>query len=63
MESIAKDIGILASIDPVALDQACLDIIQKEEGKKLFKGEHTLTYGEEIGLGKKEYKLKEISED
>jgi len=63
METIAKDIGILASNDPVALDQACLDILRKEEGKKLFRGDHTLAYGEEIGLGKKEYILEEISED
>ena len=63
MEPIAKDIGILASNDPIALDQACLDIIQKQEGKKLFKGDHTLEYGEEIELGKREYILEEISED
>ncbi|MBT4870909.1 MAG: DUF362 domain-containing protein [Candidatus Diapherotrites archaeon] len=63
METIAKDVGILASNDPVALDAACLDIIRKEENKKLFRGDHALEYAEEIGLGKREYILEEICED
>ena len=60
METIAKDIGILASNDPVALDQACLDILRKEEGKKLFRGDHILEHAKEVGLGKQAYVLEEI---
>ncbi len=63
------DIGILASTDPVALDQACLDLIyaQKDgEGASLVNriesrnGLHTLEHAEEIGLGSREYQLVSI---
>jgi hypothetical protein len=57
---IAKDIGILAGTDPVALDKACYDLLTKKENKKVFGGEKTFDYAESIGLGKKEYTLKEI---
>ncbi len=60
MTPIAKDIGVLASTDPVALDKACLDLVRKQEGKKIFSGDHVLDYAEKIGLGKKEYTLIEI---
>ncbi len=60
MKLIAKDIGVLASTDPVALDRACLDLVTKNEGKRLFKGEEQLNYGKEIGLGETEYKLIEF---
>lgn len=52
------DIGILASADPVALDQACADLIYMEESGDDFvncmetcNAEYVLEYGEEIGLG------------
>jgi uncharacterized protein len=58
------DIGILGSLDPVALDQACVelvyaapdgnDLIQRIESRN---GIHTLDHGEEIGLGSKSYSL------
>ncbi len=60
------DIGILASYDPVALDQACLDLIyaQKDgDGASLVRrierqnGLHTLEHAEEIGLGSRTYNL------
>lgn len=58
------DIGILASTDPVALDQACLDLIWKAEGNKSFvervenrHGFVSLEHAEEIGLGNREYEL------
>lgn len=60
------DIGILASSDPVALDQACVDLIyaQKDgDGASLVKriesrnGLHTLEHAEAIGLGSREYQL------
>jgi len=57
---VAKDIGILIGTDPVALDKACYDLLNKKENKKVFGGKKTLDYAESIGLGKKEYILKEI---
>lgn len=61
-----NDIGILASIDPVALDQACIDMIwnSKDRGRDHFierverqNGRHILPYAEEIGVGSTEYEL------
>lgn len=57
MKPIAKDIGVFASTDPVAIDQACLDMADKQEGKRVFGGRDALDYAEEIGLGKKVYTL------
>ncbi|THB71059.1 MAG: DUF362 domain-containing protein [Desulfovibrio sp.] len=77
---IVRDIGILASTDPVALDQASLDLVNQQAGldgthlgcnlgcgEDKFSGlwSHTrgsiqLSYGEEIGLGSREYTLEEI---
>ncbi len=63
------DIGILASYDPVALDQACIDLIyaQKDgDGASLVQriesrnGLHTLEHAEEIGLGSRTYNLVSI---
>lgn len=58
------DIGILASNDPVALDQACIDLINAAEGNKSFvervakqRGLHALEHGEAIGLGKRSYRM------
>ena len=65
------DIGILASTDPVALDQACIDLIyaQKDgDGASLvgriesLNGLHTLEHAEEIGLGSRIYNLVNIDE-
>ncbi len=62
MELIADNIGVLASKDPVALDSACLDMLQKNTGKKLFEeGRVTLDHGEKIGLGSKDYQIVEVS--
>ncbi len=61
MRPIAKDIGILASTDPVAIDQACLDMLDKRENRKVFrKGRYTLQYAENIGLGSRTYDLVEL---
>lgn len=61
------DIGILASFDPVALDQACLDLVWEAEGnEKLLNrineldGLHTLEHAAKIGLGSRTYKLLDI---
>ena len=60
------DIGILASTDPVALDQACIDLVyaQKDgDGASLVNriesrnGLHTLEHAEEIGLGSRDYQI------
>lgn len=63
------DIGILASTDPVALDQACIDLVYAQrdgDGASLVNriesrnGLHTLEHAEEIGLGNREYQLVNI---
>ena len=65
-----KDIGILASTDPVAIDQACIDLVKnsKDPGKGHFlervksrNGTHTIDCAAELGIGTKEYELIEIS--
>lgn len=63
------DIGILASTDPVALDQACVDLIYLAEGNEAFvqrmeglNAERILRHGEEIGLGSREYILESIDD-
>lgn len=68
-----KDIGILASLDPVALDKACLDLIfnhqsttgdnsaplvQRINGRH---GAHIVDYAAEIGLGSLSYELIDIT--
>lgn len=69
-----KDYGILASTDPVALDQACVDIIfnmKPSEGNdnaplieriRSRHGTHTIDHAEKIGLGSKTYRLVNIDE-
>lgn len=61
-----KDIGILSSLDPVALDQACLDLVyaSDDEGKadlieriESRHGVHTIEAAAEIGVGNREYEL------
>ena len=63
------DIGILASFDPVAVDQACIDLVYAaEDGGSLVNriesrnGLHTLEQAEKIGLGSREYQLVSIDE-
>ncbi len=63
------DIGILASTDPVALDQACLDLVWEADGnEKLLwriddrQGLHTLEHAEEIGFGSRSYTLVDIND-
>lgn len=61
-----KDIGILSSLDSVALDQACMDLIyqSKDPGRDHFlqrvesrHGTHTIDAAAELGFGMKEYEL------
>ena len=64
-----KDIGILASLDPVAIDRACVDLVKNsnDKGKEHFmervtsrNGEHTIDAAYELGVGNIEYELIEI---
>ena len=69
---VVADMGILASTDPVALDQACIDLVfnyQSSEGDDSaplkarineMHGTHTIDHAEKIGLGTKNYKLVSI---
>ena len=68
-DPVMADLGIVASLDPVANDQAFIDMIwaSKEEGAKKLQeridrqvGRHILPYAEEIGLGSREYELIEL---
>lgn len=63
------DIGILASFDPVAVDQACIDLVYfAEDGASLIEriesrnGLLTLEHAEEIGLGSRTYQLVSIDQ-
>jgi len=67
-----KDIGILASTDPVALDQACLDLVfshtdaSGDDAKPLQErinrqhGTHITEYAEQLGLGTRKYNIVNI---
>ena len=65
-EPCMKDIGILSSTDPVALDQACIDLVynSNDEGKHNLieriesrHGIHTIEASEELNIGSREYEL------
>ncbi len=60
------DIGILASLDPVALDRACVDLVYAADSARSAalrqriesrNGTHTLVHAERIGLGSQQYEL------
>ncbi len=64
-----KDIGILASVDPVAIDQACIDLVKKSndpgrdhllERINSRHGIHTIESANDLGVGSREYELIEI---
>ncbi len=64
-----KDIGILSSIDPVAIDQACIDLVinSNDPGKDHFmervnsrNGIHTIEAAADLGYGSREYELIEL---
>lgn len=63
------DIGVLASADPVALDQACLDLVyaSRDPGRDHLleriesrNGVHTVEAAAALGVGSREYVLKEL---
>ena len=64
-----KDIGILVSLDPVAIDQACLDLVYASDDPgrdhlleriESRNGVHTIEAAASIGLGEREYELIEV---
>lgn len=62
-----KDLGVLASTDPVAIDQASLDLVNKAHGSQdaFLKesgrsGAVQLEHGEKIGLGSRRYRLVDL---
>ena len=64
-----KDIGILASLDPIAIDQACIDLVQKsnDPGKDHFmervnsrNGIHTIEAAAKLDFGTRDYELIEV---
>ena len=64
-----KDIGVLISIDPIAIDRACLDLVinSNDEGKEHFlervnsrNGMHTIEVAEKHGFGTTNYELIDI---
>jgi len=67
-----KDIGMLASIDPIAIDQACIDLVKAakdDPGQAHFlervnsrQGEHILKAAFDLGFGNREYQLINIDE-
>lgn len=69
-----KDMGIIASLDPVAADQACLDLVfshhstAADDSAPLIErintrhGTHITDYAEKIGLGSKKYRLVNLDE-
>ncbi|WP_281522145.1 DUF362 domain-containing protein [Dubosiella newyorkensis] len=67
-----KDIGIMISTDPVAIDQACIDMVynSKDPGRDHFvervesrNGRHTIDTAAKLGYGSKEYELIDIDEE
>lgn len=65
-----QDIGILASLDPIALDQACLDLVYQSEDPgrdhlieriESRNGVHTIEAAAKLGYGSREYELVELS--
>ena len=57
MKPIYKNVGVFASTDPVAIDKACYDELERREGKKPFTGEKIFEYAETLGLGSRRYTL------
>ena len=64
-----KDIGILASLDPVAIDQACIDLVYNSDDPgrdhmveriETRNGIHTIEAAADLGFGSREYELIEL---
>ena len=66
-----KDMGIMISLDPVAIDQACIDMVKNssDPGRAHFlervnsrNGEHTIEAAEALGIGSRDYELIDVTE-
>ena len=65
-----KDIGILVSLDPIAIDQACMDLVyaaKEDPGQAHFlervesqNGVHTIEAAAKLGYGSREYELVQV---
>ena len=64
-----KDIGILASLDPIAIDQACIDLVKNSDDPgrdhlleriESRHGIHTIEAAADLGFGTRDYELIEI---
>ena len=64
-----KDIGVLASLDPIAIDQACIDLVLNSDdpGRDHFmervnsrNGIHTIEAAADLGFGSRNYELLEV---
>lgn len=64
-----QDIGILVSLDPIAIDQACIDLVYNSNDPKKDhfiervesrNGIHTIEAAEKLGFGSREYELIEV---
>lgn len=61
MDPVAGNLGVFCSTDPVAIDRACIDMLQATEKQPLFdKGRETLLHAEKLGLGSQDYTLIEL---
>jgi len=65
--SVVKDVGIVCSSDPVAVDKASVDLINRVSGKDLFQKLHCvdwsvqLQHAQDLGLGRMSYELIELT--
>ncbi|WP_417204439.1 DUF362 domain-containing protein [Acetoanaerobium sticklandii] len=61
MDEVASDIGVFISKDPVAIDTACIDMLQNQSDDKLFDdGRESIEHAVKIGFGSKDYELIEL---
>jgi len=66
-QPVLPDVGVLASQDPVAVDQACLDLVRRRHGRDLDEVSYPgvsrrvqISHGEAIGLGQRRYALQTL---
>ena len=69
MPTMVRDIGIVASADPVAVDKAAIDMVEAQDGRKLpelignreLDWRHQIEHAVKIGLGRADYERIEVS--
>jgi uncharacterized Fe-S center protein len=66
-QTIVEDLGIVCSVDPVAADNASVDLINQSCGKDLFREiwnfdwSVQMRHAQELGLGNMSYELRELT--